>query len=76
MFNNLPLDGGITDGDDHVWTDDVDVLLGGGGWCGLDCHNSQPAAALGKHVHAQARLGESENDQESGGSEMKAKRVK
>ena len=30
-FHN-PDDGGITDGDDHVWLGDKDVLEGGGGW--------------------------------------------
>ena len=32
MPSNTLLDGGITDGDDHVWTEDVDILKGGGRW--------------------------------------------
>ncbi|KAF8231157.1 hypothetical protein L208DRAFT_1378239 [Tricholoma matsutake] len=42
MPSNTPLDGGITDGDDHVWTGDVDILKRGGGWHDLDHQNSQP----------------------------------
>ncbi|KAG6806161.1 hypothetical protein H0H92_012471, partial [Tricholoma furcatifolium] len=29
---NETLDGGITEGDDHIWTGDVEVLKGGDGW--------------------------------------------
>lgn len=29
---NLDTDGNITDGDDHIWTGDQEILAGGGGW--------------------------------------------
>ncbi|KAJ7876914.1 hypothetical protein B0H14DRAFT_2568025 [Mycena olivaceomarginata] len=31
-----PADGSITDGDDHAWSANPEILAGGGGWCSLD----------------------------------------
>jgi hypothetical protein len=56
MPSNILLDGGITDGDDHVWTGDVDILKGGGGWHDLDHQSSQLKGVhhdTGKHAHEQ-----------------------
>ena len=45
-------DGGITDGDDHIWSGNKDVLKGGGGWRDLTTETSQFSSVLGKHAHA------------------------
>jgi hypothetical protein len=42
--------GGITDGDDHIWSGDQNVLKGGGGWRDLDENILQPQHVLGKHA--------------------------
>jgi hypothetical protein len=53
-----PDDGSISDGDDHVWLGDKDVLKGGGGWRDL-----APDGMLGSK---RSREGSSEEDRLSG----------
>jgi hypothetical protein len=54
MPSNTPLDGAITDGDDYVMTEDVDILKEGGGWHDLDHQSSQSKGVhTGKHAHEQ-----------------------
>ena len=51
QLEELASDDGTTDGDDHIWSGDRDILKGGGGWRDLEQQASQPPSVLGKRAH-------------------------
>jgi hypothetical protein len=58
-----PNDGTITEGDDHVWLGNSDVLRGGGGWRDLDA-----VQLLGKRTRGAAvALGMDDDDSDNNG---------